>query len=126
VKREDAPSVEGPDNDIEFRMITLLRQHGYSDIRHHVPLDAFPESTDTAEIVAFEDDLPVVLCCPVKSGVDDVSLREAARVKAIGVRPEHPARIVWISDGKRDYYYDVQENVAISYLPKGPEQDLSR
>jgi hypothetical protein len=123
VKREPKPSTDVPENDVKDRMRNTLREHGYSDIRSQVPLAAFPDVNETASVVAFENNLPVVLCYPVDSGVDDISVREAARVQAMGINTEHPARVVWISDGNEDYYYDVAKNVAIPRLPSDFRQD---
>jgi len=95
-----------------------LAELGYDDLRPNYPLAAFPDMDETAALIAFDGDDPVVLCYPVDVGrVDDPVLQEAAKFQAGSVGTDQAAQFVWVSDGEADYFFDIGRGTAIPTLP---------
>jgi len=100
------------------RMQETLTELGYEDQRSNYQLAAFPDMKETAALLTFDGDAPVVLCYPVDVGlVDDPGLQEAAKFQAGSVGPDQAAQFVWVSDGETDYLFDIGRGAAISALP---------
>lgn len=99
-------------------MAAKLKELGYDDLQSNVTLMAFPDLDDTAALVAFDGQAPVVLCYPVDRGrVGDPIPQEAAKFQAYGIGPGQPASFAWVSDGEADYIYDIGRDTALSKLP---------
>jgi hypothetical protein len=116
------------------RMRQVLTDLGYDDVRLDVPLEGLPQEVADAEtepekaaVVACTGDEPVILGYPVEVGaVDNPYVHEAAKTQALALEPAHPAAYVWVSDGVRDYFYDIARDAAVASLPARRETTSPR
>jgi len=99
-------------------MSEKLVELGYQDLRLDVPLLAFSDMLEKAALVAFDEEIPVVLCYPVQPGqVNEPVLQEAAKFQASAIGFDQSAYFVWVSDGESHYFYDIGRDSAIPRLP---------
>ena len=106
-------------------MVEQLTELGYTDLRTNYPLRAFPDMQETAALVAFDGDEPVVLCYPVEAGqVGDPRLQEAAKFQASAIGPTQSAPFFWVSDGEAHYCYDIGRAAAL-HTPPAPARRFS-
>jgi hypothetical protein len=98
-----------------------LHDLGYSEIRSGIEVKGLASGDVRAAVVAYNNGTPAVLCYPVTSRPQDATHREAAHAQAIAMDPKHPPRYVWVSDGRDDYFFDTERNVALSALPRAAD-----
>lgn len=103
-------------------MREVLTERGYTGIRSDYVLTRFPDTDESAALVAFEGDDPQVLCYPVNEGdVDNPWLQEAAKFQAGAIAPGKAAHCVWVSDGISSYVFDMVRDRVLASLPSREE-----
>ncbi len=103
-------------------MEDTLRDRGYQDLREDYDLTGLPDLDETADLVAFDGEDPLVLCYAVDEGdAEASSYHEAAKFQAGAIAPGKVARIAWVSDGKASYIFDMERDRVLARLPRREE-----
>lgn len=100
----DSPTALDP---ITANTVNSLKSQGYNDVR---------TSQGGVPIVAYVDNRPVVAAFVLSPGSwSSTSARKHAKATALSLDSE--IRTVWITDGNRNYYYDVASDAATTGIP---------
>src|SRR4051794_3481990 len=103
-----------------------LSQLGYKQVQTDFPLfDPLGDGsmTTTAELVALDDEEPVILFASGESGdASRPAVQDDAKFKAgLGAAKGKPFRFVWVWDGENEFIFDVEKDAQVSALPARDE-----
>jgi hypothetical protein len=117
-KERVVDGIESKDS-VKDYMRDKLQDRSFEDIREDVKLTGLSDLDDDATLVAYSGSKPVVLCYPVDEGdVENSGVQEAAIFQANAIAPGVAAKYAWVSDGKKNYIYDVEEDQVVTKLPE--------